>query len=127
PQLKPARWARTLGDAARISTLHAVVIRNGIEILLASRPTRKPVEMLALLELEHELCVQVGIPISDHLAVGWLEDITGGGKTARIARQLLALQPEQTSAHCEAAIEALRNRIERAVRWQRVWSEGNSK
>ena len=43
--------------------------------------------MLALLELQHELCVQTGIPITNPSALRWLEGITGSGKTARLARQ----------------------------------------
>jgi hypothetical protein len=97
-----------------------VVVRGALEVLFASAPARKPAEMVALLELEHELCVEAGVPIAEPAARAWLQAIGGGGKTAKLAKALCALGPGDGSVVRQAALEQLRGRVERAERWERI-------
>src|SRR5207253_1987820 len=95
--------------------------RQGIETLFAAGPGRKHAEMIGLLEIEHELCAQTGMAISDSNARTWLAGVTGSGKAAKLARALLAAESSSDPRLIrEAALEALRGRIERAERWQRI-------
>ncbi len=122
PRIIPARWARSLGDAARVSPLLALTVREAIERLMASRPARKPSKMVAILELVNELCAGNGIAISDEQAISWLKGVTGTGKAARLSKLLGAMKATEESDAVirEAARESLRARVERAERWQRA-------
>src|SRR5262249_1177504 len=117
----PARWARTLGDAARVSPLHTAVVRDALEKMLSSATRRKTASMVALFELTFELCTQTGCTISDPKAVSWLEGIAGSSKSAKLAKSMLAIRHNpNASVFREAAARALLGRIERAERWQRI-------
>ncbi len=94
-------------------------MHGGIERILAAKPNRKPVELLALLELLNELCTQSGLGIKDKQAREYLAGITGSGKSAKLAKAILAIGDDllSTTVHQAAAL-ALQGRIERAERWQ---------
>ncbi len=112
----PARWAKTLGSAARTSALHAEVVRHGLELALSGAPTLRPADLAALLGLLHELCVETGRRVDDPGTRAFLGGIKGG-KSGALAKQLLALENSETGALRAAALLALRGRIERAERW----------
>lgn len=115
--MKPARWARTLGVAARISALHREVVREALTTLVASRAEMRPADLGAILTLLHELCVESGAAISGAEARAALAE-TRSGKSGAIAKALLALTEKDRSAHVRsAAVAALTGRIERAERW----------
>jgi hypothetical protein len=113
----PPRLAKTLGDAARASALHAQVVREGLVRGLAAKPDKRPADMGALLELLRELCVQTGEAVTDPRARAYLEALGGSGKAAALAKALLALKPGQQQRDLAAA-HALAGRLERAERWR---------
>lgn len=116
-----ARWSKTLGDAARISPLHAVTVRDALEEVIAATGSRKTSEIVALLELLHELCVETGTAISSRDTRARLATITGTSKSAKLAKALLALKPDGSISYTrQAAKIAAEARIERAERWQRI-------
>ncbi len=90
-EIKAGRWAKTLGEVARVSTAAATACRDAIEATLAGGPTRLPKDLGKLLETCHELCVQVGGRVDDPAARACLEGLTKGGKTAQLRKKLLAL------------------------------------
>jgi len=115
--VKPPRWARTLGEAARASALHREVVRGAVERLLAAAPDFRPADLGALLELQAELCALTGGGVATPAARDHLTTLaTGGGKAAALAKGLLALPPEPPRA-AEAARVALQGRLARAFRW----------
>jgi hypothetical protein len=116
--IKPARWAKTLSDAARVSPLHARTIAHAIEIALAEGLADPPRDLLTLLELLKELLVQMGEPVSPQSLRSWLGRWKTSGKTAKVVKDLLALaQTDDSTVRQAAAIRALSQRIERAERW----------
>ena len=58
--IKAARWAKTLGEAARISPLHAEIVRAAIARSLRGQPRSYPKDLHALVELLKELVVGTG-------------------------------------------------------------------
>ena len=117
--IKPSRWAKTLGDAARISPLHVRVIAIAIQETLRDELDEKPRDLLPLLELLKELITKVGESIAPPLR-DWLARWKASGKTAKVVKELLAIAPREHSADARAAmIIALTHRIERAERWSR--------
>ena len=86
---KAKRWARTLGDAARVSPLHAHQIRTAIEHALCGDPEARPRDVGALLELLRELSAAAGTGVRLAAARTYLAAIPGKGKAAKTAKQLL--------------------------------------
>lgn len=117
PFVTPARWAKTLGIAARTSVLHAEVVRRGLELGLSGAPVLRPADLAALLGLLHELCVESAAWVEDAGTRAFLAGIKGG-KSGALAKQLLALNAADATTGRPAALQALRGRIERAERWQ---------
>ena len=127
PVLKPggmitaARWAKTLAEVARTSALHADAVHTALQHSLADQPSLRPADLAALLELLHELSVQLGTPISHPETRAFLESIQAGGKAGKLAKSILALEGGgQSARRREAACLALEGRIERAERWSVV-------
>jgi hypothetical protein len=116
--IKPKRWAAKLKVAAGESALHAQAVRQILEAALAIGETDPPRDLHALMELLHELCVETGEAVTDPRTRAFLSGIKGGGKAAKLAKTLLALQETDTLPHRRAAaVAALRGRLERAERW----------
>ena len=92
PFVKPLRWAKTLGDVARLSPLHAGVIAAALEQVLADETTgnRAPATVLPLLELVREASVESGRAVSAAVRT-YLSNLATTGKTGRVVRELLAL------------------------------------
>jgi len=118
-----SRWAKTLAVVAHASVLHAHAVHVALEQTLAAHPSLRPADLATLLELMHELSVQLGAAIGDPEARRYLEAQQGGGKGSKLARALLALRAvEQPAAGREVARLALEGRVERAERWSAIAS-----
>ena len=116
--VKPKRWAARLREAARESPLHAQAIRQVLERLVDLGSANPPRDIHALMELLHELCVETGEAVTDPRTRDYLSGIKGGGKAAKLAKTLLALEETDPLPHRHAAAAlALAGRVERAERW----------
>tara|TARA_R110002073_G_scaffold332410_5_gene518441 strand:+ start:31085 stop:34060 length:2976 start_codon:yes stop_codon:yes gene_type:complete len=100
---KAARWAKTLGEAARVSALHAEEVRIAIEHAIAfTDPEEALKDQGALFSLLRELCVEASVAVKNTRARTFLESYSGGSKAAKLAKACLALQGE-ASANADAA------------------------
>lgn len=115
---KGARLAKALAETARQSALHAETVRTALEHALAGAPEQRPADLLALLELLRELCVQAGAAIIDPGARQFIQSLSGG-KSAALGKALLALVESGAAAACrqQAAALVLTGRVERLERW----------
>jgi Family of unknown function (DUF6493) len=120
PMTKCARLARTLGQAARISPLHMQVIVQVVQRALRGDPTHAPRDLQTLLEFLKESVTELGEAIRDAEARRYLEKLKTSGKTARLIRELLALEERPDSLiGRQALLRALKHRIGRAESWSR--------
>jgi hypothetical protein len=120
PMTKCARLARTLGQAARVSPLHLQVVAQVVQGALRGDPAQAPRDVQALLELLKECLLELGGLVSDASARSYLEQIETGGRTARLVRELLALEEQpQPSIRRQALLRALEHRVARAESWSR--------
>lgn len=124
PLVKLTRWARRLGDAARVSPLHAQVIAGALQLALVDDLTWAPKDLHVLLERLKELLIELGEPLAESRARQSLGRLTRSGKTGKLIRELLALQESTDRApQRAAALRALAQRIERAETWARWAAE----
>lgn len=120
PMIKNTRLVRTLGQAARISPLHVHGIAQVIQGVLRGDPASAPRDLQALLELLKESLTEMGEAVTDAEARGYLEKIEASGKTARLVRELLALEEKPAALiRSQALLRALEHRIGRAESWER--------
>jgi hypothetical protein len=116
--IKSARWAKTLGDVARVSPLHAHVVQVALARSLRGDPKRYPRDLHALVELFKELVVDTRSQV-DQDTREFLGRITGSGKLARAARTILAFDqppdPDRTVAVQRQVVELRLLRVERWV------------
>jgi hypothetical protein len=125
------RYAKTLGEAARVSELHAYVVIGAIiralstmKAVIKSGSTPMPRDLQSLLEFLHELLASSGETITDSEARKHLQEMKASGKTAGVIKSLIALPERPSRGHrMAAATRALTGRIERAERWMR-WRKG---
>ena len=87
--VKCGRWAKSLGEAARASTLARDAVIATIQRGLRGNPGDAPKDLAKLLELLHELLLEGGATLDDLEARGFVEAIRTGGKTAKLCRALL--------------------------------------
>lgn len=87
---KLTRWAKALGEVARVTPDHARCTAELLQHVLHADPTKAPRDVSALLELLLELLCELHEPLRDLEARRFLSGLTTGGKTAKIVRQLLA-------------------------------------
>jgi hypothetical protein len=116
--LKLNRVTKALGDAARVSALHARAIARAIEhMIVGSTPPR---DFNVLLELLKELLIEIGEPLSAPCAV-WLREMKCSGKTGKLVHDVLNHRGDSHSGSAKSsALRALANRLERAERWSRA-------
>jgi hypothetical protein len=117
--MKPARWAKALGDVSGASPLHARVVAEAVEHVLADEATasRTTASLIPLLELLREASVKSGRAVSVK-ARAYLDKIATGGKTGRVVKDLLALgEVPDATMWGNLAMQALARRLERAERW----------
>jgi hypothetical protein len=118
--VKAARWAKTLGDAARMSPLHARAVAAAIERALQAKPAKPTRDLVALLELLLELLMANGQALTPGPTREYLAGLDVSGKTAKLVTSLLALKAVPRDAHGLAvACQVLSHRLERAERWAR--------
>jgi hypothetical protein len=114
---KPARLGKALGDAARVSPLHARVVVHALQRLGAGQ-SPPPLGLHALLELLKELLVETGQQVDDPEVRAALGRLPSSGKTGRLVRDILALEATNASSSRAAALaRALSSRVERGERW----------
>jgi len=87
---KFARWAKALREVARVSPAHVQAVAVLLAHSLHGDPARAPRDIGALLELLFELLSETGGKLSDVAARDYLAALSFGGKTARLAKQILA-------------------------------------
>jgi hypothetical protein len=118
--VKAARFAKTLGQAARPSPLHVCTISTAIERSLRGDPSKAHRDLSALLELLRELLAEQQEPLRDAEARKYLQGIKGGGKTGKLVRELLASESSAPlTVNKVVAARALESRLARAERWHR--------
>lgn len=88
----PARWGRTLGEVAATGPDERDAVVEALVAAVAVAEPPRPQTMLALLELLESLVLDTGATIDDPSARAALARCTGGGKTAKVAARLLALE-----------------------------------
>lgn len=88
---KFVRWAKGLREVARISPEHARAAADLIARSLHGDPSCAPRDVSALLEVLLELRSEIGGGLNDARATKYLEGLTSGGKTKKLAKQILAL------------------------------------
>ena len=116
-----SRWAKTLGDVARVSPLHAWIVASAIQEALRDELEEKPRDLLTLLELLKQLLIELGQGITLNPLRQWLKNWKTSGKTGKVVKELLALNENQGNhKRHEAALLALEHRAERAERWSRL-------
>ncbi len=124
---KANRWAKTLGDVARASALHAHVVACALDQVLADGVTgrRTSANVVALLELVREASVTCGRTVSAE-ARAHIEKIDSGGKTGHVIKSLLGLEDLPDSPMRRVlTFQALARRIARAERWM-TWAHAPS-
>jgi Family of unknown function (DUF6493) len=114
---KPARLAKALADAARVSPLHARVVASALQRLTAGQ-SLPPLGFHALLELLKELLVETGQRVDDPEVRATLGGLPSSGKTGRLVRDILALEAVNGRSNRAAALaRALSSRVNRGERW----------
>jgi hypothetical protein len=131
--LVPARLAKSLGAAAKVSPLHAHVIGGALQqgLCCAQELLSGGVNwagLASLLRLLKELLIELGEPIRLAELRRSLSELQATGSTANLIRQLLSLQEKDSQSTLKSAARcALMHRIERAERWGRCRAQGDSK
>ncbi len=107
--IKPGRWHKTLSEIARASALHAGVIRLALERCFVKSKTGLPKDSSKLLELLYELSVELSWPIGSEDCRHWLASGEASGKSAKLAKALLAISETAESK------ESLHSVLEQAI------------
>jgi len=92
----PKRVATTLAKVAAVSDLHTDAVRQVLELSLARRPEDSeigtPRDLGALLEVLLTCSWKARQPIKNQSTRTYLESLKPGGKTGKLAKELLALR-----------------------------------
>lgn len=86
----PARWGKTLRAIAEASPQHRTVVRLALEEAVAVMETRKPQDVLALLEALETLLLEDRISLTRADTRAKLGAMVGASKTGKTATRLLA-------------------------------------
>ncbi len=103
--VKPARWAKTFAEVARVSDRHAAVVKLALEqcLDLVAEPPRDFAKLLGLL---NELCVQLKQPVSEaHRAHP--DGVKGSNKVAKLAKTLRSFSADDGGAAMRRAVRQL--------------------
>lgn len=111
--IKPGRWQKTLSEVARASQVHAAVIQLALQACFSGSAKEQPKDSSRLLELLYELSLEFEVPVTNELCKAWLASGEMTGKSAKLAKSLLALSE---SSESKVAIQAL---LEQAI-FQRI-------
>ena len=112
---QPGRMAKYLAEVAQVSPLHAWTVAGMLQPVLGSWETL-PQNAHHVLALLLELLAQLGEPLNAPAAEA-LGQLKCSGKSAKLAKQLLALARVDNGAMAEARAMALEAHIARAERW----------
>jgi hypothetical protein len=108
--IKPARWQKTFADVARTSPVHALVIQRALQSGLRGKPEKLPRDFAKLLELLHELSIELNQPILDEACRALLRQLKSG-KAGALAKELLKLSAEDASTAARPILlQAIENR-----------------
>ncbi|HWB00880.1 MAG TPA: DUF6493 family protein [Pirellulales bacterium] len=114
--LKLNRLCANLEEVARVSSMHAWVVCESLDVLLAAYE-ELPRDAHHLLAVLQKLLMQLGGELTP-AAKQRLTAFEGGGKSGKLAKALLKLTACETPVAAEARHQVLQSRIERAQRWQ---------
>ncbi len=87
---KSVRWKKSLAICSKESTAHAEVVQRILELGLGQIPDKDGAN--EFVELLYELTVAIGTTVSHPQTCDFLKNIYGTGKSAKIAKKLLALK-----------------------------------
>ncbi len=90
---KFARWAKALREVGRVSSRHASIAADLLQLVLHGDPLKAPRDLNALLELLLELLSETGRRLTDAKARSYLSSLSTGGKTAKLIKHLM---PKET-------------------------------
>lgn len=114
-----SRWQTAFTQAAKVTPLHAQFMQVVLEQSLKQLPVGDAKPPLKMLDLLFELCCTTGERIHDQASRRYLENISGSGKGAKLAKSLLKCGEDPSHSHRKAAAhQALESRLTRAERWQ---------
>ncbi|HEY6228003.1 MAG TPA: DUF6493 family protein [Verrucomicrobiae bacterium] len=88
---KFCRWSKSLREVSRLSPEHARTCAELLTHILKGDPQKAPRDTSALLELLYELLNETNSTLSDPATRAYISALPAGGKTAKLAKQLLAL------------------------------------
>lgn len=111
------RIAKSLGEVARASQLHAFVVQRSLQAALRKVPQETPKDIQKSLELLNELSVELGLAIDDPECQEYLGQFTGSGKAAKLSKELLTLEDRQPESITNAQRIAFEHRLQRVRRW----------
>jgi hypothetical protein len=112
--IKLGRWAKTLGDVARVSPLHSAVVQRSLQRAARGNPAKLPRDFGKLLDLMNELSLELGLGIDDEDCRTFLAGIGGSGKPAKLAKALLARDANVwNDQHAEIVQTAIAHRVAR--------------
>jgi hypothetical protein len=113
--IKPARWQKTLTDVARTSPVHTLVVQLAVQAALRGKPEKLPRDFGKLLELLHELSIELNQHIADEDCRAFLRNLKPG-KTGALAKQLLNLPPGDFDAVSRPIlVQAIQSRAKGAL------------
>jgi hypothetical protein len=108
---KPGRWQKTLADVARVSPVHGLVVQRALQASLRDNPATLPREFGKLLELLHELSIELNQRVDDEDCRAFLQQLASG-KTGKTAKNLLNLPATDFSATGRPIlIQAIQQRV----------------
>ncbi len=102
---KPARLAKALADAARVSPLHARVVASALQRLRTGH-SPPPLGIHTLLELLKELLVETSQRVDEPEVRAALGSLPSSGKTGRLVRDILALEATDANSNRVAALDS---------------------
>lgn len=111
-KIKPGRWHKTLSEVARASNVHAAVVQIALQCCFENPRQELPKDSGKLLELLHELSLELGVPITNEACRKWLASDAAKGKSAKLAKNLLAISesPETQTAARQLLEQAIHQR-----------------
>lgn len=113
PLLKAARLARTLSQAASVSTLHRHLVNRAVIASLCGDVKKTPRDFSSMLEFLNESLIESQSGLDSPTARTFLLSFASAGKAGRLARQLLAREASEIN-HAPILLRALSQRLERA-------------
>ncbi len=117
--LKTKLWLEALHAISRVSALHAQTVHVALETLLGMAPVPDENPEVTILEVLFEISRRINRGITSDTARNYLHALRGGGTAESLGRNLLELSSSENSENGKAAgLIALKERINRAKRWQ---------